>query len=43
MNEELSRAAQLAALRRQIEPHFMFNTLNSIAGLVRDHSNTRLC
>ena len=35
LNEELSRA-QLAALRRQIEPHFMFNTLNSIAGLVRD-------
>jgi len=38
LNEELSRA-QLAALRRQIEPHFMFNTLNSIAGLVRDHRN----
>ena len=38
LNEELSRA-QLAALRRQIEPHFMFNTLNSIAGLVRNHSN----
>ena len=31
LNEELSRA-QLAALRRQMEPHFMFNTLNSIAG-----------
>jgi two-component system, LytTR family, sensor kinase len=38
LNEELSRA-QLAALRRQIEPHFMFNTLNSIAGLVRAHCN----
>ena len=38
LNEELSKA-QLAALRRQMEPHFMFNTLNSIAGLVRDHSN----
>ena len=38
LNEELSRA-QLAALRRQLEPHFMFNTLNSIAGLVRDHRN----
>jgi two-component system, LytTR family, sensor kinase len=38
LNEELSRA-QLAALRRQIEPHFMFNTLNAIAGLVRDHRN----
>ena len=35
LNEELSKA-QLAALRRQMEPHFMFNTLNSIAGLVRD-------
>jgi two-component system, LytTR family, sensor kinase len=38
LSEELSRA-QLAALRRQVEPHFMFNTLNSIAGLVRDHRN----
>ena len=38
LNEELSKA-QLAALRRQIEPHFMYNTLNSIAGLVRDHCN----
>ncbi len=38
LNEELSRA-QLAALRRQIEPHFMYNALNSIAGLVRDHLN----
>jgi hypothetical protein len=38
LNEELSKA-QLAALRRQLEPHFMFNTLNSIAGLVRDHRN----
>jgi two-component system, LytTR family, sensor kinase len=35
LNEELSKA-QLAALRRQTEPHFMFNTLNSIAALVRD-------
>jgi two-component system LytT family sensor kinase len=38
LNEELSKA-QLAALRRQMEPHFMFNALNSIAGLVRDHRN----
>jgi len=38
VNEELSKA-QLAALRRQIEPHFMFNALNSIAALVRDRSN----
>jgi len=35
LNAELSKA-QLAALSRQMEPHFMFNTLNSIAGLVRD-------
>ncbi|HKD53000.1 MAG TPA: histidine kinase [Steroidobacteraceae bacterium] len=38
LNEELSKA-QLAALRRQLEPHFMYNTLNSIAGLVRDQRN----
>jgi two-component system, LytTR family, sensor kinase len=38
LNEELSKA-QLAALRRQMEPHFMYNTLNSVAGLVRDHRN----
>jgi two-component system, LytTR family, sensor kinase len=36
--ESLSKA-QLAALRGQMEPHFMFNTLNSIAGLVRDRRN----
>jgi two-component system, LytTR family, sensor kinase len=38
LNDELSKA-QLAALRRQMEPHFMYNTLNAIAGLVRDHRN----
>jgi sensor histidine kinase YesM len=32
LNEELSKA-QLAALRRQMEPHFMFNILNSIAAV----------
>src|ERR1700733_1018747 len=31
-NEEPARA-QLAALRSQMDPHFMFNTLNSIASL----------
>jgi LytS/YehU family sensor histidine kinase len=31
--------AQLSALRRQIEPHFLFNTLNAIAGLVREKRN----
>jgi two-component system, LytTR family, sensor kinase len=35
LNEALSKA-QLTALRGQMEPHFMYNTLNSIAGLVRD-------
>ncbi len=29
----------MGALRRQIEPHFIFNTLNSIAGMVRDQKN----
>ena len=38
LNEQLSKA-QLTALRRQIEPHFLFNTLNAIAGLVREKSN----
>ncbi|MBD5633830.1 MAG: histidine kinase, partial [Candidatus Eremiobacteraeota bacterium] len=28
--------AQLTALRRQIEPHFLFNTLNAISGLIRE-------
>jgi two-component system, LytTR family, sensor kinase len=31
--------AQLHALRRQLEPHFLFNALNSISGLVREHKN----
>jgi two-component system, LytTR family, sensor kinase len=38
LSEELSKS-QLAALRQQIEPHFMFNTLHSITGLVRDDKN----
>jgi two-component system LytT family sensor kinase len=38
LSEELSKS-QLAALRQQIEPHFMFNTLHSITGLVRDNKN----
>lgn len=38
LNELLSRA-QFEALRRQIEPHFLFNTLNAIAGLVREQRN----
>jgi two-component system, LytTR family, sensor kinase len=35
LNEQLSKA-QLNLLRRQIEPHFLFNALNAIAGLVRE-------
>jgi two-component system, LytTR family, sensor kinase len=38
VNEQLSKA-QLNALRKQIEPHFLFNTLNAIAGLVRENKN----
>lgn len=38
LNEQLMKV-QLEALRRQIEPHFLFNTLNSIAGLVREKNN----
>ena len=33
---ELSKA-QLDALRRQLEPHFLFNTLGAISGLVREN------
>jgi two-component system, LytTR family, sensor kinase len=38
LNEQLSKA-QLSALRRQLEPHFLFNALNSIAGLIRENRN----
>ena len=31
--------AQLDSLRMQLHPHFLFNTLNSIVGLVRDNKN----
>lgn len=33
---ELLAQSQLAALRLQIEPHFMFNSLNAITGLIRE-------
>ncbi len=38
LNEQLLKA-QLNALRRQIEPHFLFNALNAVAGLVREKRN----
>jgi len=38
LSEQLSRA-QLDSLRRQVEPHFLFNSLNAIAGLVRENRN----
>jgi LytS/YehU family sensor histidine kinase len=38
LNEQLSKA-QLDALRRQIEPHFLFNTLNAVSGLIREQRN----
>jgi LytS/YehU family sensor histidine kinase len=31
--------AQLESLRMQLHPHFLFNTLNNIVGLVRDNKN----
>ena len=38
LETELARA-QLDALRLEIQPHFLFNTLNSIAALIRLHDN----
>jgi two-component system LytT family sensor kinase len=38
LNEQLA-TAQLEALRRQMEPHFLFNSLNAITGLVRERNN----
>lgn len=38
LSEQLSKA-QLDAVRHQIEPHFLFNSLNSVSALVRDKRN----
>lgn len=35
------RAAQLAALRMQLQPHFLFNSLNAVMALVRDRETER--
>jgi len=41
---ELAASAQLAALRAQIHPHFLFNSLNSIAQLIRtDPAEAEAC
>lgn len=36
---EMTRQAQMAALRYQLNPHFLFNTLNSISSLVGEERN----
>jgi two-component system, LytTR family, sensor kinase len=35
LNEQLAQA-RLFALRSQVEPHFLFNALNAVAGLIRE-------
>jgi two-component system LytT family sensor kinase len=40
MAEQLA-GARFAALQAQVNPHFLFNTLNTIAVLVRDNDRTR--
>jgi hypothetical protein len=35
----LARDAQLAALRAQVNPHFLFNALHSVSALVRDDAD----
>jgi two-component system LytT family sensor kinase len=38
---EEALAAQMRALRYQVSPHFLFNTLNSIAGLIEEGASAR--
>ncbi|NJD34776.1 MAG: sensor histidine kinase [Betaproteobacteria bacterium] len=38
---EEALAAQMQALRYQVNPHFLFNTLNSIAGLIEEGTPTQ--
>lgn len=38
---EEALAAQMRALRYQVNPHFLFNTLNSIAGLIEEGASAR--
>lgn len=37
--ETLATAAQLASLESRLHPHFLFNTLNSIAALIREDAD----
>lgn len=38
-SQAMAAEAQLLALRYQIDPHFLFNSLNAISGLVLTHRN----
>lgn len=38
---EEALAAQMRALRYQVSPHFLFNTLNSVAGLIEEGASGR--
>jgi two-component system LytT family sensor kinase len=38
LNEQLSKA-QLQVLQQQVQPHFLFNTLNAITGLILEKRN----
>jgi two-component system LytT family sensor kinase len=38
--QALLAEAQLAALRLQLEPHFIFNALNAVTGLIREQKDT---
>ncbi len=42
LSEQLS-SARFAALQAQLNPHFLFNTLNTIAVLVRDNDRAGRC
>lgn len=39
--KELAHEAQLRALQNQINPHFLFNSLNSLSSLILDGENVR--
>jgi sensor histidine kinase YesM len=39
--ETVAREAQLKMLRYQLNPHFLFNTLNAISALVKVHESTK--